>query len=108
MSFIGYADANLALERASASVETKIEGDNSFEVSFLLGENAQCTVDDVVEVISNTDLLNLWCNPIETLIVTSNSSEGSSFTRSLDETSSTKVRLHLFKIGTAGFKCSTS
>lgn len=80
--------ANLALERASASVETKIEGDNSFEVSFLLGENAQCTVDDVVEVISNTDLLNLWCNPIETLIVTSNSSEGSSFTRSLDETSS--------------------
>jgi len=78
--------ANLALERASASIETKIESDNSFEVSFLLGENAQCTVDDVVEVISNTDLLNLWCDPIETLIVTSNSSEGSSLTRSLDET----------------------
>ena len=76
----------LALERASASVETKIESDDSFEVSLLLGENTRCTVDDVVEVLSNVDLLSLWCNPIESLIVTSNSSEGSSFTMDLDET----------------------
>mmetsp|Transcript_9998 Transcript_9998/g.20846 ORF Transcript_9998/g.20846 Transcript_9998/m.20846 type:complete len:557 (+) Transcript_9998:229-1899(+) len=73
----------LALERASTSVQTKIESDDSFEVSLLLGENTCCTVDDVVEVISNVNLLNLWCNPIESLIVTSNSSEGSSL---LEET----------------------
>jgi len=78
--------ANSALERASASVQTKIESANSFEVSLLLLENAQCTVDDVMEVISNTNLLNLWCNPIESLIVTSNSSESSTFTTSLNQT----------------------
>ena len=78
--------ANLALERAIASVHTRIESDDSFEVSFLLGENAQCTVDDVMKVVSNVDLLNQWYDPVETLIVTSNSSEGSSFPMSLNET----------------------
>mmetsp|Transcript_1477 Transcript_1477/g.3428 ORF Transcript_1477/g.3428 Transcript_1477/m.3428 type:complete len:553 (-) Transcript_1477:67-1725(-) len=73
----------VALERAIMSVQTKIESDDSFEVSLVLGENTRCTVDDVVEVISNVNLLNLWCNPIESLIVTSNSSEGSSL---LEET----------------------
>jgi len=78
--------ANLKLERVSVSVQTKIESDDSFEVSLLLGENTQCTVDIVMDVISNIDLLNLWCNPIEILIVTSNSSEGSSFATNFDGT----------------------
>jgi len=78
--------ANLALERACASIQTKIESDDSFEISLFLEENAQCTVDDVVDVISNTDLLNLWCNPVETLIVTANSNEGSSLSMGLNET----------------------
>jgi len=78
--------ANLALERASAFVQTTIESDNSFEVSLLLGENLRCTVDDVMQVISNTDMLNIWYNPIETLIVTSNSNIDSPFSMSLDKT----------------------
>ena len=75
----------LALERANASIETNIESDDSFEVSLLLGQNTRCSVDDVVEVISNVDLLSLWCNPIDSLIVTSSSSEGSSFMRASEE-----------------------
>ena len=75
----------LALERASASVQTKIDSDDSFEVSLVLGENTRFTVDDVVEVISNVNLLNLWCNPIESLIVTSNSCEGSSLAIASEE-----------------------
>lgn len=82
----------LALERASTSVQTRIESDDSFEVSLVLGENTRCTVDDVVEVISNVNLLNLWCNPIESLIVTSNSSEGSSL---LEETPVASARENL-------------
>ncbi len=75
----------LALERAHASIETNIESDDSFEVSLLLGQNTRCSVDDVVEVISNVDLLSLWCNPIDSLIVTSSSSEGSPFLRASEE-----------------------
>lgn len=78
-------NANLALERSSAKVQTKVESGDLFEVSLLLGENSQCTVDDVMEVISNTDLLSLWCDPIETLIVTSNSSDSSSLPISVDD-----------------------
>ena len=66
---------NLALERASTSVQTQIEGEDSFEVSLLVGEDALCTVDDVMDVIGNADLLNLWCSPIENIIVTSSSNE---------------------------------
>lgn len=68
---------NLALKRASESVETQIESDDSFEVSLLLQGHAYCTVEDVMEVISNTDLLNQWCSPIDAIIVTSSSNEGS-------------------------------
>lgn len=78
--------ANLALERARATVHTKIESDDSFEASFFLGENSPCSVDDVMEVISNADLLSIWCDPIEKLIVISNSSDSSSLPNSLDET----------------------
>jgi len=78
--------ANLAFDRAIASVQTKIESDDSFEVSLLLGENSRCTVDDVMEVVSNTDLLSLWCDSIGTLIVTSNSSHSMSSDITVDET----------------------
>jgi len=77
---------NLALKRASESVQTQIEGEDSFEVSLLLEANTNCTVDDVMEVISDTDLLNLWCSPIEAMIVTSSSNENSSYAMSLDKT----------------------
>ena len=86
--------ANLALQRACATVQTKIESDESFEVSLLLEPNAQFTVDDVMEVISNTDLLNLWCDPIETLIVTSNTSGVS-----LDGTQKRNERIRLSNDG---------
>mmetsp|Transcript_7153 Transcript_7153/g.17439 ORF Transcript_7153/g.17439 Transcript_7153/m.17439 type:complete len:591 (+) Transcript_7153:226-1998(+) len=66
---------NLELKRVSESVQIKIEDEDSFEVSLLLQNNTLCTVDDVMDVISNTDLLNLWCNPIENIIVTSSSNE---------------------------------
>lgn len=69
--------ANIALERARETVQIRIDDDESFEVSVLLGGSSPCTVDDVMDIISNADLLSLWCNPIETLIVISNSSDDS-------------------------------
>ena len=77
---------NLAFDRAIASIQTKIESDDSFEVSLLLGENSRCTIDDVMEVVSNTDLLSRWCDSIGTLIVTSNSSHIMSSDITVDET----------------------
>jgi hypothetical protein len=65
---------NTAFDRARQSVQAVIEDDQTFEVSVLL-ENP-CTVQDVMRIVGNADLLRLWCDPIETLIVT-NTSEGS-------------------------------
>jgi len=65
---------NTPLEQAKETVQAVVEDDQSFEVSMLLG--SQCTVDDVMRIIGNADLLRLWCDPIETLIVT-NASDGS-------------------------------
>ena len=75
--YIQQHHANIALERARETVQIRIDDDESFEVSVLLGGSSPCTVDDVMDVISNADLLSLWCDPIETLIVISNSSDDS-------------------------------
>mmetsp|Transcript_11524 Transcript_11524/g.27066 ORF Transcript_11524/g.27066 Transcript_11524/m.27066 type:complete len:580 (-) Transcript_11524:45-1784(-) len=76
---------NWGLNRTIANIQTNIESDDSFEVSLFLTENSRCTVDDVIEVISNTELLSLWCDPVGTLIVTSNSNINSSSNTTVDE-----------------------
>jgi hypothetical protein len=76
-NYIQQQHANIALERARETVQIRIDDDESFEVSVLLGGSLPCTVDDVMDIISNADLLSLWCDPIETLIVISNSSDDS-------------------------------
>jgi hypothetical protein len=75
--YIQQHHADIALERAREKVQIRIDDDESFEVSVLLEGSSSCTVDDVMDVISNADLLSLWCDPIETLIVISNSSDDS-------------------------------
>jgi hypothetical protein len=77
--------AHSALDRAVARVQTNIESEDSFQVCMVLEENSRYTVDDVMEIISNADLLSLWCDPIESLIVTSNSSGNNSSTMSMDD-----------------------
>jgi hypothetical protein len=53
---------------------TRIDQD-SFEVSMYI-YNYACSVQDIMDVIGNPDLLRLWCEPVRTLVVT-RSSEGS-------------------------------
>jgi hypothetical protein len=65
---------NTPLDRARETVEAVIEDDQSFEVSMTLKQN--CTVEGVMRILGNPELLRLWCDPIETLIVTSSSTEG--------------------------------
>jgi len=79
-------NATFLLERARASIRTKIESDDSFEVSLLLEHDTQFSVNDVVDLISNIYLLDLWCDPVESLVVTSTSSGPSSRSRDYDET----------------------
>eukprot|EP00536_Pseudo-nitzschia_multiseries_P007952 jgi/Psemu1/305337/fgenesh1_kg.192_\ len=91
---------NFAFNRSIVNIQTNIESDDSFEISLSLGENSRCTVDDVMDVISNTDLLSLWCDPVGTLIVTSNSSNNSSSNGIVDEIRSDMGRNCSFGDGT--------
>ncbi|KAG7356292.1 hypothetical protein IV203_000978 [Nitzschia inconspicua] len=68
--------ANTPLERARDTVKAVVEDDQSFQVSIQLQDNV--SVDNVMWILANPELLRLWCDPIETLIVTSSSTEGRS------------------------------
>lgn len=80
--------ANTATEasiaRAKSAVKSVFEDDQSFEVSMAIAD--PCTVQDVMEVIGNPNLLKMWCDPIQTLLVTS-SSDG---TRDLSSVAATE------------------
>jgi hypothetical protein len=64
------------LERARASVLSTLEGDDSFGVSTEL--TRPCTVDKVLNIIANPELLWMWCDPIQSLVVTRTSDHPSS------------------------------
>lgn len=60
-----------AIERARTHVISILEDDRSFEVSTKVA--GTCTVEGVMNVVANPELLTLWCDPIQSLIVTSSS-----------------------------------
>ncbi|CAJ1894947.1 unnamed protein product [Cylindrotheca closterium] len=74
------------LDRARARVMTSLEDSRSFEVcmNFSASNNLheqqqqqqQCTtVEDIMNIVSNPNNLQLWYDPIQTLVVTSRSNE---------------------------------
>jgi hypothetical protein len=78
------------LDEAKATIRAIIEDDQAFEVSMLL-DDLSCTVQDVMRIVGDPDFLRLWCDPIETLIVTRTSDgdgrwgDASSTSRERDE-----------------------
>lgn len=60
-----------ALERARTSVRSFLEDDQSFEVSMEFP--GPCTMRDVMTIVGNPELLRMWCDPIQSLVVTSTS-----------------------------------
>ena len=64
------------LERARTSIHSILEGDDTFEVSMDLP--MQYTVESVLNIVANPDLLRMWCDPIQSLVVTSSSNHLSS------------------------------
>lgn len=68
--------ANTPLERAKDTVQAMVEDDQTFQVSMRFHDDS-VRVEDVMRILANPELLRLWCDPIETLIVTSSSTEGS-------------------------------
>ena len=54
-------------------IETKRLDQDTFEVSMSI--YSDCSMQDVMDIVGNPDLLRLWCEPVRTLVVT-RSSEG--------------------------------
>eukprot|EP00529_Nitzschia_sp_RCC80_P014744 CAMPEP_0113456346 /NCGR_PEP_ID=MMETSP0014_2-20120614/8839_1 /TAXON_ID=2857 /ORGANISM="Nitzschia sp." /LENGTH=716 /DNA_ID=CAMNT_0000347795 /DNA_START=340 /DNA_END=2490 /DNA_ORIENTATION=- /assembly_acc=CAM_ASM_000159 len=79
------------LDRAKTSVQVYVHNDEFFEVSMMFDDTSlshSISVDDVMKIVANPDLLRLWCDPIETLIVTSSSSSMTEGTSSVSSASS--------------------
>ena len=64
---------NTPLDRARETVDAIIEDDQSFQVSMTL--DANCTVQGVMRILGDPQLLRLWCDPIEALVVTRSSTD---------------------------------
>ena len=64
---------NTPLDRARETVDAVIEDDQTFEVSMTLNG----TIQGVMRILGDPQLLRLWCDPIEALVVTSSSTESS-------------------------------
>jgi len=69
-----------AMDHARATVMATLEEENSFEVSMGFNGNGnasnpnhQISVEDIMNIFSNPTNLQLWYDPIETLVVTSRS-----------------------------------
>lgn len=65
------------LDRAKAGVNVRLDNEECFEVSMTFDNSSlshSVTIDNVMQIVANPDLLRLWCNPIENMVVTSNSS----------------------------------
>lgn len=66
------------MDHARARVLTALEDSQSFEVSMQFKPNGNgqlpCTVDDLMNIVSNPTNLQLWYQPVKTLVVTSRSS----------------------------------
>ena len=60
-----------ALKRARTTVRSYLEDDQTFEVSMEFP--ALCTTQNVMAILGNPELLRLWCDPIQSLMVTSTS-----------------------------------
>jgi hypothetical protein len=58
-----------ALQRARTSVQSFLEDDQTFEVSMEVP--GPCTMQDVMNIIGNPELLRMWCDPVQSLVVTS-------------------------------------
>lgn len=64
-----------ALQAARAFIRATVENDHTFEVSMEIPGHSSFAM--VMNVLGNPDLLRLWCDPIQSLVVTS-TSDGSS------------------------------
>ncbi len=65
------APSEAALARARTGVRSFLGNDQSFEVSTEV--SGPCSVQSVMNVIGNPELLRVWCDPIHNLVVTSTS-----------------------------------
>eukprot|EP00526_Cylindrotheca_closterium_P005027 CAMPEP_0113616748 /NCGR_PEP_ID=MMETSP0017_2-20120614/8406_1 /TAXON_ID=2856 /ORGANISM="Cylindrotheca closterium" /LENGTH=634 /DNA_ID=CAMNT_0000526085 /DNA_START=71 /DNA_END=1975 /DNA_ORIENTATION=+ /assembly_acc=CAM_ASM_000147 len=74
------------MDRARARVMASLEDSDSFQVAMSFNNHAagkqqqqqqqqQCTVDDIMNIVSNPTNLQLWYDPIQTVVVTSRSSD---------------------------------
>ncbi|KAL3942370.1 MAG: hypothetical protein SGBAC_003436 [Bacillariaceae sp.] len=67
------------MDRARSRVVTSLEDSDSFEVAMSFGNDQsrqqQCSVEDIMNIVSNPTNLQLWYDPIQTLVVTSRSNE---------------------------------
>jgi hypothetical protein len=60
-----------SIARSRAGVKSLLEDGQSFEVSMDI--HGPCTTQGVMRILGNPELLKMWCDPIQTLIVTSSS-----------------------------------
>jgi hypothetical protein len=60
--------------KAKSTVTSLFEDHESFEISMKL--EPECTVEEVMEILGNSNNLKRWCNPIESLIVVRSSDIG--------------------------------
>ena len=74
---------------SSRGIETKRIDQDTFEVSMHI---RCCSMNDVMDVVGNPDLLRLWCEPVRTLVVT-RSSEGARSATQRSEPGDREVRV---------------
>lgn len=69
-------------------IQMELVGHDGFEVTMQM----EATVKDVFHVLANPDLLQLWCEPIQALVVTRSSDGARSPTNRREESSTREVR----------------
>jgi hypothetical protein len=82
---LSYATPSTEIVRAREGIKATLIDEESFEVS--VDVNSQITAQQVMDVLGNPELLRLWCEPIQALVVT-RSSEGARDAASTRQTSS--------------------
>ena len=81
------------VERADIGIQSILTGDDAFGVSMDLP--MQYTVESVLNVVANPDLLWMWCDPIQSLVVTSTSDRPTS--SESDESLSTRENIREYE-----------
>jgi len=69
--FLAVTPSQSEVERAERDIHSILNGDDTFGVSMDLP--MQYSVESVLNVVANPDLLRMWCDPIQSLVVTSTS-----------------------------------